>query len=494
MENTNTNASRESDFIIDVSDLQEVQINYGSQTFVDNPSNSRSRTETPISRNEWRIGQKYCKKLSLSENQINLLDRLAFNNNVFNEIDFCRVQILKQFLRMLDYFDRDCKPVNRAYATVLDELTEIIIVLEYNYRRESLNYKYTFESIQSEILNHLLKLCENNVREVYAIKRKINADFKYTKPEITDKYNKKIVLKADVFLEINKHQVLDADHRTNIILNETTTNRWKDKYEYIVSDYSSSVSFEREIERLAEVNRKNPSLDTIYYEASKFISTYDKNASLRLYFHYLEIDLNSSKFDRKQLTKSIQKNLFSTSEQFEDFENIVNEFILNKNLKIAFESLNKIYLPKRKKLVIDRSEIDRVQKLDLETSQKLGDLLADENEVPDVQVSDLIPQDDDNIQFNVTKPIEAGVSSKYLHCLNLNDTQQEVLDYFEKNGMNILQSDFEDFMRTKQLFVSATLESINDTLYDVLDDVLIEEDEDYFIINNEYFKKLLNND
>lgn len=106
-----------------------------------------------------------------------------------------------------------------------------------------MNYKYTFESIQSEILNHLLKLCENSVRDVYAIKRKINTDFKFTKPEIIDKYIKKIVSKGEAFLEINKHQVLDADHRTNIILIKTNTNRWKDKSEDICDYFFSQLHF-----------------------------------------------------------------------------------------------------------------------------------------------------------------------------------------------------------------------------------------------------------
>lgn len=391
--------------------------------------------------------------------------------------------------------DKECKPINKAYASVLDEITEIIIVLEFNYKQDSLNYKYTFESIQSEILNHLLKLCENSIRDVYSIKRKINTDFKYTKPEIINRYTKKIVSKAESFLERNKHQVLDADHRTNIILNETNTNRWKDKYQDIISDYSNSVSFEREIERLAEVNSKNPSLDNIYFEASKFISVYDKNASLKLYFRYLEKNLNSNNFDRKQLTKNILKNLFTTSEQVEEFEKIVNAFILTKNFDSAISSLDQIYLPKRKKIIIDKSAIDIVQRLDSETSQKLGDLLDDENELYEEDVSNLNPQDDFELKINAIQTMHnVEDCCKYMQSLELNYTQLEVLDYFEKNGLNVLQSDFEDFMRAKQLFVSATIESINDLLYDYLDDILIEEDEDYFIINNEYFKKLLNND
>lgn len=488
MENSNPNSSRGNDFIIDVSDMAEIRINYE-----ENPISNNINTQYNQEYNEWKIGQKYLKKLSLTEDQCTLLNRLSFNNNVFNEIDYCRVQILKQFMRTIEFLDSDCKPVNRAYSSVIDELTEIIIVLEFNYRKDSLNYKYTFESIQSEILNHLLKLCENNVRDVYSIKRKISTDFKYTKPTILEKFHKKIVSKAEIFLESNRHQILDADYRTNIILNENNTNRWKEKFDLIVSDYSNAISFEREVERLAEVNIKNPSLDTIYFDASKFISTHDKIVSLKLYLRYLEKDLHSNRFDRKHLTKTIQKNLFSTKEQIEDFEKIVNEFVITRDLQSAFQKIANIYLPKRKKIVIDRSAIDRVQRLDSETSQKLGDLLADE-ETQEEELTVIEFEENLNIELHVLNPSLENEILKYSQNLGLSEIQMNVLDFFERNSFSILQSELEDYMRSKQLFMGATLEAINDTLYDTLDDLLIEEEDEYFTINQEYFKKLLNND
>jgi len=488
MENSNPDSSKGNDFIIDVSDMPEIRINYE-----ENPISNNINTQYNHENNEWKIGQKYLKKLSLTEDQCTLLNRLSFNDNVFNEIDYCRIQILKQFVRTIAFFYRDCKPVNRAYSSVIDELTEIIIVLEFNYRKDSLNYKYTFESIQSEILNHLLKLCENNVRDVYSIKRKVNIDFKYTNPTISEKFYKKIVSKAEVFLENNRHQILDADYRTNIILNENNTNRWRDKFDLIVSDYSNAISFEREVERLAEVNIKNPSLDTIYFDASKFISIHDKIISLKLYLRYLEKDLNSNGFNRKHLTKTIQKNLFSTKDQIEEFEKIVNEFVVVRDLQSAFEKIATIYLSKRKKIVIDRSAIDRVQRLDSEISQKLGDLLADDDTQEEgIPVVDF--EENLNIELHVLNPSLENENIKYLQDLGLSEVQMDVLDFFERNSFSILQSELEDYMRSKQLFMGATLEAINDNLYDTIDDLLIEEEDEYFTINHKYYKKLLNND
>lgn len=79
MENSNTNLTSENDFIIDVSDLAEVHINYGNQTFTDSHSISSSIPIPQVAINERKIGQKYFKKLSLTENQIEVLDRLSFH-------------------------------------------------------------------------------------------------------------------------------------------------------------------------------------------------------------------------------------------------------------------------------------------------------------------------------------------------------------------------------------------------------------------------------
>lgn len=431
--------------------------------------------------------------MTLNEEQYSLLDRLSFSSNVFNEIEYCRIQILKQFLRTIDYLYRECIPVNRSYPTVIDELTEMIIVLEYNYKKDSLNYTYTFESIQSEIFNHLLKLCENNIREFYEIKRRVNTDFKYTNPEISDKFSKKIVSKAESFLENHKHQILDADYRTNLILNETHTNRWKTKFELIKADYTNAVSFEREIERLAEVNVRNPSVDSLYFEASKFISVYDKNASLRLYIYYLDKDLDSQKFDKRQLNKTIQKSLFTNAEQFAEFKSIVSAFVQDRDMHACLEKLEKIYLPKRKKIVIDTRAIEQVKRLDSEIAQKLGEILSDDEENGVSGIHSEKNETADDLAFCIINTT-ADEIIKYQPELNLNDIQKDVLDLFEKNSYTILQSEFSDYMRARQLFAGAAVESVNEICFDLLDDVLIEEEDEYLTINQEYFKKLLTHD
>lgn len=479
-------------FIIDVSGNYESPIDFGSEDFVSgNIPEIQNRSYDP---DILKIGKKYNQKLNLNESQMVILDAMSFSNNVFNEIEFCRIQIIKQFLRSIEYLYTSCIPVNKSYPTVIDELSEIIVCLRYNYRKDSLNYSYTYNSVQTEIFNHILKLCENNVREVYGIKRKINTDFNYTDHDILYQYNKKMVSKLETFLIENQYQILDADYKTNIILNENNTNRWKTKFELIRDDYSNPIAFEREIFRLAEVNIKNPSVDAIFFESSKFVAEYDKHCALRLYIHYLEKDLKSPKFDKREFPKNIQKKLFSTQEQFSDFEKLLNDFIADRNLEIALEKINQFYLPKRKRIKIDTEEIKNIQAQHSETAEILGQILNNDSDEELISM-----QQKEVANKHELKAIDAPLiseiqASKYDAHLHLTDIQTDILDLFEKHSFNILQEELQDFIKAKDLFMGSTIDSINECCFEHLDDILIEEEEEYFIINTNYYKKLLNND
>ncbi|PWN71636.1 hypothetical protein C1631_003150 [Chryseobacterium phosphatilyticum] len=479
-------------YIIDVSGNADIPIDFGNDLTTSNtvPAQQIRSNDT----DSWKLGTKYSRKLSLNDNQIIMLDKMSFSGNVFNEIEYCKIQILKQFLRAVEYLNKNCLPVNKSYPTVIEELSEIIICLRFNYRKDSLNYSYTYNSIQTEIFNHILKLCENNVRDFYGIKRKINTDFNYNDPDILHQYNRKIVSKLEVFLIENQYQILDADYKTNIILNENNTNRWKTKFDQIKEDYSNPIAFEREIFRLAEVNIKNPSVDALFFEASKFVANHDRACALRLYIHYFDKDLNSPKFDQRPLNKTIQKSLFSTKEQLSDFEDLLKEFIADRNLQSAIEKADQLYLPKRKKITIDREAVKNIQALDSETADLLGQILNDEldEEQKTVQTGEILNESE--VIISIVQEIPGYQTSKYLDELNLKDIHKEVLDLFEKHSFNILQTDLANFMKTKGLFMGSTIDSVNECCFEILDDILIEEEDEYFIINTNYYKKLLNND
>ena len=234
----------------------------------------------------WKLGRKYKKKLNLSNAQEEILNRIWLQNNVFNDIEFCKIEILKQFLRAVESLQDNYVSNDNSFDNLIEELSDLVVRKYYRYRKGSQNYKYTFDSVKGEIYGHILKLCENNVRVVYSNKRKLTAEFNYSSPEIFTSYYEKVILKLDIFFIEDQVNILSPDTETEKLLNESNTTRWKSKFEIITQNFTDVNGFENQIIKLAEENIKNPSMENIFYEASKFMAKVDKPSSLKLYILY----------------------------------------------------------------------------------------------------------------------------------------------------------------------------------------------------------------
>ncbi|WP_288437229.1 tellurite resistance TerB C-terminal domain-containing protein [uncultured Chryseobacterium sp.] len=443
----------------------------------------------------WKLGKTYKKKLNLSTAQEEILNRIWLQTNVFNNAEFCKTEILKQFLRAVEFLQSNYVSNDSSFVNLMDELSDLIVRKYYRYRKGSQNYKYTFDSVKGEIYGHILKLSENNVREAYSNKRKLTAEFNYSSPEIFTSYYEKVISKLDVFLIDDQKNIISPDTETEKLLNESNTIRWKSKFETITQTYTDIVDFENQIIRLAEENIKNPSVENIFYEASKFMAKLDKLSSLKLYVYYIDSDLKSSKFDNKQMNKTIQKSLFKTDEQLRDFEEILNDFIKDRQLENALKRITSVYEPKRKKIIIDRNSIQEVQKQHSGTVNLLNEYLQDELE-DQVKISDSIKENEtEEVQIHITTDdnTESAIS-RFSSDLCLSELQKEVLEIFEKSSFSIPQNELEEVLKSKNQMMSSVIDSINESCYETLDDVLIEEEDDYFTIFPDYYKKLLNND
>ncbi|WP_304343891.1 tellurite resistance TerB C-terminal domain-containing protein [Chryseobacterium koreense] len=443
----------------------------------------------------WKLGKKYKKKLNLSAEQEEVLNRIWLQTNVFNSAEFCKTEILKQFLRAVEFLQSNYVSGDNSFVSLMDELSDLIVRKYYRYRKGSQNYKYTFDSVKGEIYGHILKLSENNIRVVYSNKRKLTAEFNYSAPEIFTSYYEKVISKLDVFLIDDQKNILSPDTETEKLLNESNTTRWKSKFEIITQTYKDIADFENQIIRLAEENIKNPSVENIFYEASKFMAKLDKPSSLKLYVYYIDSDLKSSTFDNKQMNKTIQKSLFKTDEQLRDFEEILNDFIKDRQLENALKRIASVYEPKRKKIIIDRNSIQVVQKQHSGTVNLLNEYLQDELE-DQVKISDSIEENEtDEVQIHITTDDNReSAISRFNSDLRLSELQKEVLEIFEKNSFGILRNELEEVLKSKNQLMSSVIDSINESCYETLDDVLIEEEDDYFTISADYYKKLLNND
>ena len=439
----------------------------------------------------WRLGSKYKKKLNLNDDEVKLLNKLWYPSNNFCSVEYCCLEILKLYILVIDKleakYNQDGTTIEKQFVAVAD----VIAKAHFKYREGSNNYKYCIETTINEFYSIIFKYCENAVREHYGHKRKINTDTYYTTPEAKIEFETKIILEVTNALPTLVSNIALPDEATEIELNTQNTTRWKIKFDELTENFNSnSKQFIEDIISLGNLNKKNPSIENIFFEASKFIAKSDKEAALILYIYYLHYDLKSAVFDNKQLTKTIQKSLFKTNEQLHEFEIVVSEFINDKDLEKALKGVSNIYAVKRKKIKLDSNSIKEVQEQHSGTVELLNEYLKDEYEDENnfIKTHEI---SNEEVEIEITNKSEKAYSSIYLNNLAFTQIHTAILEMFEKNNFTVSQIELEAFAKSKGLFKNQLIESINEACYEVLDDVLIEEDDEYHVINPNYYQLLL---
>jgi hypothetical protein len=438
----------------------------------------------------WRLGTKYKTKLKLNDEEVKLLNKLWYPSNNFCSVEYCCVEILKLYITVIE----ELKASYIAEGTTIDAqflaVADVIARKHFKYKNGSQNYKYCIETTTNEFYSHIFKHCENAVREYYGHKRKINTDTYYTTAEAKTEFETKIISKVSGLLPVLISKVSVPDEATDIELYSQNTNRWKIKFEELTTRYNEKPKeFIDSIVALGKLNKKNPSIENIFFEASKFIAKYDKESALSLYVHYLFHDLKSATFDNKQLTKTIQKSLFKTNEQLHDFEIIVSELIKDKDLEKALKNVSKVYEVKRKKIKLDTTSIKEVQQQHSGTVELLNEYLKDdfEDENNSIKSQEI---NNEEIKIEITQKSEETSHSAFVRDLTFSPIHISALELFSKSNFSIPQSELEIFAKSKGIFKNQLIESINETCYDFLDDVLIEEEDDYYTINTNYFQRI----
>jgi len=448
-------------------------------------------TDYAFDGNYWGLGTKYKSRLNLKDIDVKLLNKLWYPTNNFCSIEFCCHAILKLYLSTIaslkERYILEQTTLDQQLALVVD----IILRKQFKYQLNSFNYKNSIESTTNEIYSNIFKHCENAVREHYGHKRKINTDTYYTAAEAKAGFETKIILKVAEILPTLISEVTQPDEATEIELYSQNTSRWKIKFEELTANYKDDrKQFVESIVALGNQNKKNPSIENIFFEASKFISKHDKETALTLYVHYLYYDLKSATFDNKQLTKTIQKNLFKTNEQLHEFEIVVSELIKNKNLDRALQSVSKIYTVKRKKIQLDTTSIKEVQQQHSGTVELLNEYLKDEyeDESNSIKTQEI---NSEEITIEITQKTNEVQHSIFVGHIAFTKIHTTALEVFAKSNFSVSQSELETFAKSKGVFKNQLIESINEICYENLDDVLIEEEDEYYTINPNYYQRLL---
>ena len=97
----------------------------------------------------------------------------------------------------------------------------------------------------------------------------------------------------------------------------------------------------------------------------------------------------------------------------------------------------------------------------------------------------------EEINLNINYDKEVSSSSIFIKEITLTAIQSDALILLEKNGFSISIQDFDAFAKSNGAFKNSLIESINETCFEFIDDVLIEEEEENFNLNETYYQKLL---
>lgn len=450
-----------------------------------NPSYNNYDTQYEWDYEYWKIGKQYKEQLGLNKIEEETLNRLSYLSNAFNNIEFFKLQNLKFFLLNINELENHFSKNGQTFKIALEEIVDLKIKKQYGYRKGSYNYKYTFDYENDEIYRNIFRINENYLREWFQHKRKLNVELNISDSTLLEKYNNLLELLPSIF-DKNSSNIENPDKKAEIQLNALNTTRWKFKFDTIVKEFKNDLlDYKDKIDNLAELNTKNPSLENIYYEASKFIAKHDKLLSLEYYVKYVDADLKSSTINNKKFNQTVQKTLFKNQDQINQFESIVNNFIADRNLEKALEQTQSIYQVKRKKIELNIDAIQEVKSQLSDTVVLLNEYLEEEDEITSNQEDDTI-----SLNFNQVIPNSVLIASSYLVELELNEVQIELLELFNRYELNIHKDEIQEFVSKHNLFLESLIDGINEKCYEILDDTLIEEEDETFTIYDEYYKTI----
>lgn len=443
---------------------------------------------------EYRLGNQYKVKLNLSNAEISWLNKFWNPSNVFLGIEGCCIETIRLYLATIKELNQQLK---KKESTIAKEVEFFQEEIQKFYQANNTSYlegydnSYLKERSESEVFSTIFKRAENTVRETFGHKRKISGDFPYSNQPLIQEFENRIGLMVNQIIQSLSSSIAPPDEKTEEELNNQNVNRWKIKFEQLEKPFTetNTKEFINGIYALEKVNQKNPSIENIFLEASKYISKFDKEESLKFYIYYLYYDLKSDRLDNKQLTKTIQKNLFKTNEQLNDFGKVVAELVKTKDLKTAIDEVAKIYQPKRKKIQLDISAIKEVQQEDQETVELLNLYLKDEfgDENTTVKTQQI---NNEEIELQIATKKDDKKQSQFINEISLNEIQSNAIALFAEKAFCIPFNEIDNYCKSKGVFKNQLVDSINESCYEVLDDVLIEEDGNSYILNENYYKKI----
>lgn len=437
----------------------------------------------------WTLSQRYGKQLGLTPAEKKILDQVRLSENSFNEIPFFRLLIIRTFLNRVGKLSLEYEKLQSTLDHELKALADGIARKHFRYRTNSRNYNALLHSASSLQYSALFKMCENEIRSYYSHKRRLQIPGFCTHPQLNDTFGENLFERFRILLLAEQTGLPEIDEATEIALNGLNATRWKEKFNLLKLTIHKGADFVREIRELVRMNSQNSSRELIYLEAVRFIAGKDRKAALALYLNYLDIAVGRDPLGYRELPRNISKHLFITPAQKEEFDSLVTRFIESRDLQEAFHRIEGFYEPKRRSIRIDRDHIREVQQHHSATVDLLNQYLQDE-EPESLPISSQPSLTEPEIKESLADSDHSN-NQKSRFIVNLNEVQQEVLSYLKDHDGLVPCEQLNSFIQTTGYLPGQVVEGINDTCYELLDDILIEEEEDQYLLNKAYYEQII---
>ena len=246
------------------------------------------------------------------------------------------------------------------------------------------------------------------------------------------------------------------------------SSRWKDKFEVLKTSFQNdSETFFEEVLELSSFNNTYVTvLRSIYYQAHQYLVDKNKALSCLLYIYYLNVKSESTTFKYKRINTKHKKILFKNIEQQKIYEQIVSDFIKTNNFEKTTNAVKELFAIKRRKIILNVDNIQEVKKEHEQVVGILNEYLLDEELEPQV------PTETSHTHSN--------------HSL-------ELFDLFVLNDYKLNQKEVDIFAQQKGIFKSQLINNINEQFYEQFEDVLIDEEDDNFVMNTNYYQQIKRN-
>lgn len=437
----------------------------------------------------YKLGNQYKDKLGLDKQEIRWLNKFYNPSNVFTSIEGCCIAIIKQYVIILKELNKQLKKEETTLAkevTYFKEKLKSIYTNRYNSEWGYYDTSYISNRAESEVYLTIFKRIENSVRDSFGHKRKVSGDFPYADKILSEEFETRLGNFLNKLISAFKAEIEKPDIETQIELNSQNVNRWKIDFNNLKNSFlkEDKIEFIDGIINLEETNQKNPNIENIFFEASKFISKFDNVQSLKYYAKYIYYDLKSKKFDNKELTKTVQKSLFKTDEQINDFKRIIAELIESSDIKKALDEIAKIYIPKRKKIKLDKSVIKEVEQKHDGTVELLSEYLQTEDK-------ETVESEIENEEIGISVIPTNTNNTIFISEISIGKIQEELIKKIVSNSFEIHQNEVDKFASENGFFKNQLIDSINEACEEHLEgEALIEEDDENYVIEESYYKEI----